>query len=105
MKENRLKTRGQVSDIDKLVSRNMKRLRVSKKVKQQELAEFLGVTFQQIQKYENAKNRISAGKLFKIARFLEVTPNDMYKEGSIENCSEMMFLEIPKHSYNALLLR
>ena len=34
---------------------------------QQSLAEFLGLTYQQIQKYERGENRISAGRLYRIA--------------------------------------
>ena len=39
-------------------------------VSQERLAEALGLTFQQIQKYERGANRISASKLYEIARFL-----------------------------------
>jgi transcriptional regulator with XRE-family HTH domain len=36
------------------------------------LGEALGVTFQQVQKYEKGANRLSAGRLFRIANLLEV---------------------------------
>ena len=36
------------------------------------LGEALGVTFQQVQKYERSTNRISAGRLFEIANLFEV---------------------------------
>ena len=39
---------------------------------QERLAEGLGLTFQQVQKYERGTNRISASKLFEISRILEV---------------------------------
>lgn len=39
---------------------------------QERLAAGLGLTFQQIQKYERGSNRISASKLFEIARLLQV---------------------------------
>jgi transcriptional regulator with XRE-family HTH domain len=39
---------------------------------QQSLADSLGLTFQQVQKYERGVNRVSASKLFDIARFLGV---------------------------------
>jgi transcriptional regulator with XRE-family HTH domain len=39
---------------------------------QKEMAAALGLTFQQIQKYERAANRISASKLYALARFLKV---------------------------------
>jgi len=39
---------------------------------QQALAETLGLTFQQVQKYERGSNRVSASKLYEIARALGV---------------------------------
>ena len=39
---------------------------------QEKLAERLGITFQQIQKYERGQNRISAGRLFRLSQLLEV---------------------------------
>ena len=39
-------------------------------VSQERLAEALGLTFQQVQKYERGANRISSSKLYEIARFL-----------------------------------
>ncbi len=39
---------------------------------QSELASQLGVTFQQVQKYEKGQNRIGAGRLFEIARIFNV---------------------------------
>ena len=39
-------------------------------ISQERLAEALGLTFQQVQKYERGANRISASKLYEIARFL-----------------------------------
>src|ERR1700741_3313550 len=41
---------------------------------QEKLADAMGLTFQQVQKYERGANRVSASKLFEIARFLEVAP-------------------------------
>ena len=41
-------------------------------VSQEQLADSLGLTFQQIQKYEKGANRISASKLWDIARFFKV---------------------------------
>ncbi len=41
-------------------------------ISQEELANEIGLTFQQIQKYESGANRISASKLFEISRMLRV---------------------------------
>ena len=45
---------------------------------QPDLAERVGVTFQQIQKYENGRNRVSAGRLYEIAKALGVTIQYFY---------------------------
>jgi transcriptional regulator with XRE-family HTH domain len=41
-------------------------------VSQEQLADSLGLTFQQVQKYERGANRVSASKLYEIARTLQV---------------------------------
>ena len=59
------------------------RLRLRRKllnVSQEKLADALGLTFQQVQKYERGANRISASKLFEAARFLKA-PVAYFYEG------------------------
>ncbi len=51
---------------------------------QTDLAVALGLTFQQVQKYERGSNRISASKLFEIARTLKV-PVAYFFEGYGQN--------------------
>ena len=51
---------------------------------QQQLAEHLGLTFQQVQKYERGANRVSASKLYEIARALQ-TPVPYFFEGLTES--------------------
>jgi transcriptional regulator with XRE-family HTH domain len=46
--------------------------RISLGYNQSDLGRALGLTFQQIQKYEKGANRISASKLWDIARFFKV---------------------------------
>jgi transcriptional regulator with XRE-family HTH domain len=53
-------------------------------VSQERLAGALGLTFQQVQKYERGANRISASKLFEIARFLDVAPAYFFEGLSLE---------------------
>ena len=47
---------------------------------QERLGELLGLTFQQVQKYEKGVNRIGAGRLFEVSRILGV-PIDFFYEG------------------------
>jgi transcriptional regulator with XRE-family HTH domain len=47
---------------------------------QEKLGDLLGLTFQQVQKYEKGINRIGAGRLFEISRILDV-PVDFFYDG------------------------
>ena len=56
------------------------RIRLRRKelgVSQEKLAEAIGLTFQQVQKYERAANRVSASKLYEMARALETNASSM----------------------------
>lgn len=65
-------------DID--IAKRVRALRLQRGLSQAELGEVLGVTFQQVQKYERGTNRISAGRLYRIAGVLEV-PVSFFYEG------------------------
>jgi transcriptional regulator with XRE-family HTH domain len=58
------------TEIGRLVRSQRKQLGLT----QTDLAERIGVTFQQVQKYENGTNRISIGRLTRIAEVLNVPP-------------------------------
>jgi transcriptional regulator with XRE-family HTH domain len=60
------------SPIDVSVGRNLRIWRMSKGLSQAQLANRLGVTFQQVQKYEIGSNRIGTGRLVKAARILDI---------------------------------
>jgi transcriptional regulator with XRE-family HTH domain len=58
------------------------RIRIRRKevgVSQERLAEALGITFQQVQKYERGANRVSASKLWEIARALNTGVGYFYE--------------------------
>jgi len=58
--------------VDVHVGQKIKALRCARRLSQGALAEALGVTFQQVQKYERGTNRVGASKLFEIAKALGV---------------------------------
>ena len=58
--------------VDILVGRNIRIHRLDQGLSQTELGKQIGVTFQQVQKYENGVNRISMGRLTRIGRLLNV---------------------------------
>ena len=68
------------TDIDRAVGLRMAALRKAKGLSQTALGEVAGVTFQQIQKYEDGTNRLSSSKLFAIAKTLN-TPLSSFFEG------------------------
>ena len=50
----------------------LRQKRLAAGISQQQLAEACGITFQQVQKYERGANRVSAGRLYELARALSV---------------------------------
>lgn len=59
--------------IDLFVGGRVRLRRTSLKLSQEKLALKLGITFQQVQKYERGLNRISASRLYEIAQALDVS--------------------------------
>src|SRR6266567_1242041 len=59
-----------VHDVD--VGRRIRAQRLVRRISQTELANNLGITFQQVQKYEKGVNRVGAGRLARIAEVLNV---------------------------------
>ncbi|WP_084418109.1 helix-turn-helix domain-containing protein [Henriciella litoralis] len=62
------------SDVDKIVGERIRRRRILTGLTQDQLGEALGVSYQQIQKYETGANRVSAGRLYLLAERLNVSP-------------------------------
>ncbi len=58
--------------LDAYVGKRVKLRRVMLHMSQDELASMVGVTFQQIQKYESGANKISASRLFIISKILQI---------------------------------
>jgi transcriptional regulator with XRE-family HTH domain len=65
-------------NLDRIVGDNHRALRVSRGMSQSELADGIGITFQQVQKYEKGANRISAGRLYRISRLFDVPIVSLY---------------------------
>lgn len=60
--------------VDIRVGRRIRQMRLLKGISQMDLANGIGVSFQQLQKYECANNRVSASRLVEIAAVLDVDP-------------------------------
>jgi transcriptional regulator with XRE-family HTH domain len=63
---------GRTQDIDRHVGGRVRERRIMLGLTQQQLADLIGVTYQQAHKYERGINRISAGRLYEIAQVLSV---------------------------------
>lgn len=102
------------NEIDIAVGKNLKRIRTAQNMTQSELAEQVGVRFQQIQKYECAVNRISASRLAYIAKTLDVKVSVLFgehngeKNASLDKMKELdvakavrlyMLLDSPQRSH------
>jgi transcriptional regulator with XRE-family HTH domain len=65
--------------IDVHVGARLRQRRLTRGVSQEKLGEQLGVTFQQIQKYEKGSNRIGASRLFEVSRILDIPVGYFYE--------------------------
>lgn len=75
------KKKGRAGSLDEHIGLRLRQRRALLGMTQEKLAECVGITFQQVQKYENGANRISAGRLYEFSNILDV-PVDYFYEGS-----------------------
>lgn len=75
------RTKQKATEVDRMVGENLRRLRMIKGVSQAELAEQIGVSFQQLQKYEKGINRISAGMLYNFTKIFKVRADEFFHLG------------------------
>ncbi len=66
------------SEIDAHVGLHLRRRRLMAGITQEDVGKVLGVSFQQVQKYENGTNRISAGRLYVLANLLNANVSDFF---------------------------
>jgi transcriptional regulator with XRE-family HTH domain len=65
--------------VDAQIGRNIRKRRIELGLSQTELAEACGVTFQQVQKYENGFNRVAAARLWQFAAVLGLEIPDFFE--------------------------
>ncbi|NEU13554.1 helix-turn-helix transcriptional regulator [Methylobacterium sp. BTF04] len=85
-------TQKSTTDTDRDVGVRIMALRKAKGLSQSALGEALGVTFQQIQKYEKGINRVGASRLQEIARLLDVPVSTLFGDQSEEGQGEVLGL-------------
>ena len=69
---------------DLIVGANLRVIRINRKITQAELGAGIGVTFQQIQKYESGKDRVSSSRLSMVCNVLDCTINDLFHGTSMQ---------------------
>lgn len=72
------------SPIDLHLAKKLRAMRTQCGVTQYELGELIGVTFQQIQKYESALNKISASRLYEICRVLNRPLSSFFENMAVD---------------------
>lgn len=87
MTKQQRKTKGVPDLIDKHVGKQLRSRRILNGLSQEKLAESIGVTFQQVQKYERGTNRVSASRLYTFSKLLDVSI-DYFYEGLVANTSK-----------------
>lgn len=65
--------------LDAMLGAKLRTLRVSRGISQAVLAEKIGVSFQQVQKYERGANRVGANRLARIAAVLDVSVTEFFE--------------------------
>ena len=67
--------------IDKAIGARLRAFRLQRKLSQSHVAEALGVTFQQVQKYEKGVNRVAGSTMVKVCQVLDVKPEQLLGNG------------------------
>ena len=91
--------------VDRYVSLRIRQRRIMLGLTQQQMAELIGVTYQQAHKYEKGINRVAAGRLYRIARALGVEVSYFYEGlyaagGFIPSPSQRMLLDLARSFLN-----
>jgi transcriptional regulator with XRE-family HTH domain len=79
-----------VDTFNKFIGNKIFSLRLGKGISRHEMSKSIGVTHQQLQKYEKGENRVSAARLILIAKALDVIPAYFYEEVEIANNEELI---------------
>jgi transcriptional regulator with XRE-family HTH domain len=87
------------------VGRRVRALRLERDMSQTALADRLGLTFQQVQKYEKGVNRIGAGRLQTIAEIFKVSITDLFADAQPAAQGEQSVYELVDSAAALRLLR
>ena len=97
--------RSRAQDVDRHVGARMRERRIMLGLTQQQMAELIGVTYQQAHKYEKGINRVAAGRLYRIARAPGVEVSYFYEGlqtagGLMPSPRQRMLLDLARNYLN-----
>ena len=97
--------RARPQEVDRYVGARIRERRILLGLTQQQMAQLIGVTYQQAHKYEKGINRVAAGRLYSIARALGVEVSYFYEGlqsgGSlVPSLSQRMLLDLAGNFLN-----
>jgi transcriptional regulator with XRE-family HTH domain len=94
-----------ISNTDVEVGRRMKLRRIDLGYSQEDMGEALGVTYQQVQKYEHGTNRVSAGRLAQIAKLLKVPLQFFFADGDRQSIDDPTVFSLLETAYSLRLVK
>ena len=89
--------------VDKYVGSRVRMRRIMLGMSQEKLGEALGLTFQQIQKYEKGTNRVGASRLQQISEILQVPVSFLFDGGPSGSATAEGFSEGASPSFSWLM--
>jgi transcriptional regulator with XRE-family HTH domain len=96
--------------VDEHVGERVRMRRIMLKMTQEELGSKIGVTFQQLQKYEKGNQRIGASRLYQLSQILGVQPGFFFEDlpgakGRAETCMPDYFINLMGTALGQRLVR
>jgi transcriptional regulator with XRE-family HTH domain len=97
--------RSRAQDVDRYVGARMRQRRIMLGLTQHQMAELIGVTYQQAHKYEKGINRVAAGRLYRIAQALGVEVSYFYEgigtaDRFVPSPQQRMLLDLARNYLN-----
>lgn len=75
MTNSKVLSKADLKRLDVAIGKNIKARRIEQKMTQEGVARRCGISFQQIQKYETAANKVSSSRLLQLCEILKTTPD------------------------------
>lgn len=90
------KNKRSVTEVDRLIGRRLRVARQLKKLSLDQLGTMVGVTYQQVQKYERGISRLPSGRLWSIARALDLPVSFFYPNQCEHAFDDLLFrIDLP----------